>query len=467
MSTKKGPGPKRPSRKSETGSRSGERQGRSGRGRQSERGSKPGRTSPGDRGNRSSDRRRPKRSLTMPRAAGSISTTGDPALAEALADALRAANRDRIISQSLTHPFHSYPARMHPATARALVELLVGPDLERGGSAPRVVDPFCGSGTTLVEARFAGAAAFGLDANPLAVRIARAKTWTALRRERQQLRTQALRIADRSIAETKAARRSGYEAPPQRKRRRNNDLIDGWFPKHVRRELEYLYTAILARPQLQSELLSVALSAVLHKVSFRSSDTDRRKVERRIARGFPTRLFRDRVDLLCAGLDDMASASRAPIPEVVLGDARDLPKWSAEAIITSPPYPGTYDYAEHHDLRLAFLELDASTIEKREIGARRHQGRGSGLKRWRDDTREWLESAAKVIAKERYMALVVGDSIAGKTAVFAERELPMLVPDSLELAAVASQTRPKLGGLERSAFGDKAKREHIVLFRRR
>jgi len=404
----------------------------------------------------------------MPRSSGAVTSSGEPALAAALADALRAANRDQITAESLTHPVHSYPARMHPATARALVELLVGPEVERGGN-PRLVDPFCGSGTTLVEARFAGAAAFGVDANPLAVRVAHAKTWTALRREREQLRIQGMRIADRSMVETKAARRSGYEAPPERKRHPAAEaLLTGWFPKHIRRELEFLYSAILARPPAQAELLLVPLSAILHKVSFRASDTDRRKVEKRIARGFPTRLFRDRVAMLCAGLDDLASEHRAPIPEVVLGDARHLPRgWSAEAIVTSPPYAGTYDYAEHHDLRMAFLEIDPKSIQAREIGARRHQGGRAGLHQWRDDTRSWMQAAAAIMGSGRMMAIVVGDSVAGKTAVFADRELPTLAPDTLELAATASQTRAKLGGAERAAFGDHGKREHILLFRRR
>lgn len=402
----------------------------------------------------------------MPRTKGRILSTGEPTLARGLADALLAGNRDRVLADSLTHPVHSYPARMHPATARALIELLVGEEIERG-KKPRVFDPFCGSGTTLVEARHAGATGLGIDANPLAVRIARAKTWTALRRERQQLRTQGLRIAERSLAETKAARRSGYEAPPPRKRKGKGDPLSGWFPKHVRRELEFLYSAVLARPEEQAELLSVPLSAILYKVSFRSSDTEAKKVERRIARGAPTRLFRDRVDMLCAGLDDLASEHRAPMPDIRVGDARKLPSGlAAEVIITSPPYPGTYDYAEHHALRMAFLELDGRSIEKNEIGARRKQGGSGGLKRWRDDTKAWMKSACGVLGKGRYLAMVVGDSVAGRTAVFADKEMVALAPPELELVAKASQTRPKLGGLERTAFGDMLKREHILLFRR-
>jgi tRNA G10 N-methylase Trm11 len=39
-----------------------------------------------------------------------------------------------------------------------------------------LLDPFCGSGTSLVEARLAGLAAVGIDLNPFAVLLARANT---------------------------------------------------------------------------------------------------------------------------------------------------------------------------------------------------------------------------------------------------------------------------------------------------
>ncbi|HLL21450.1 MAG TPA: hypothetical protein VK427_04935, partial [Kofleriaceae bacterium] len=89
----------------------------------------------------------------MPRTPGRITADGHRGYAEGLVAALRAPqNEDDETFESLTHPFHSYPARLHPATARILAEIV-------GETARRpqpIVDPFCGSGTTLVEIRAAG-----------------------------------------------------------------------------------------------------------------------------------------------------------------------------------------------------------------------------------------------------------------------------------------------------------------------
>ncbi|HEX2879794.1 MAG TPA: DNA methyltransferase, partial [Polyangiaceae bacterium] len=67
------------------------------------------------------------------------------------------------------HGFHSYPARLHPVTARRLIE-----KLSREGDT--VLDPFCGSGTVLVEGQLQGRHTIGVDLNPLAAELARFKT---------------------------------------------------------------------------------------------------------------------------------------------------------------------------------------------------------------------------------------------------------------------------------------------------
>ncbi len=69
----------------------------------------------------------------------------------------------------LTHGLHVYPARMIPQIARRLLRRYAKPgDL--------VLDPFCGSGTVLVEARLYGMNSVGIDINPLACLLAKVKS---------------------------------------------------------------------------------------------------------------------------------------------------------------------------------------------------------------------------------------------------------------------------------------------------
>ena len=75
------------------------------------------------------------------------------------------------LTRELTHCYHDYPARMIPQVAGKLLDLFaVGAKL--------LFDPYCGTGTSLVEGLIRGINVAGTDLNPLACLIARAKTST-------------------------------------------------------------------------------------------------------------------------------------------------------------------------------------------------------------------------------------------------------------------------------------------------
>jgi len=420
-----------------------------------------------------------RRSLSMPRTVGRVRADGIPAACDALVEALRAANHDREVAESLTHPFHSYPARLHPATARILVDVVAT-------RAPRglpIVDPFCGSGTVLVEARAAKLPTIGVDLNPLACLVAHAKTWSVPPKRRQQFKDVGLAIA-RTVHEAgKAARRSGAEPAPLRKPKgfdpnARDRRLASWFAPHVRRELEHIASEIDGVRDGDEELASIltaCLSSILYKISSRTSDTDGTWVDRNIPRGAATRHFSQRVELLYEGLNDMRSTSPATIFE---RDARALPDLipagGAGGIVTSPPYAGTYDYAEHQRLRFDFLALRHRDMDAGEIGSRRGfvGGPESAFRAWHRALADMIDAMAQVLAPGALAAIVIGDSFIkaphGKTAtpIYALDDVRAALTEDLVVEAWASQERPMLGGVERRSFGERAKAEHAILLRR-
>ena len=411
----------------------------------------------------------------MPRAPGRIDADGRPETADGLVAALRAPHLEHDIAESLTHPFHSYPARLHPATARILVDIVLAGALR---TAP-LVDPFCGSGTSLVEARAYGAKAIGLDLNPLAVLVARAKTWTVPSRRRKQLEDVGHKIAGAAITAGKAARRSGAESAPMRKPvgfdpNARDRRLASWFAPHIRRELELIATFIdeVREDDVElADILTACLSAILYKVSSRTSDTDKTWVARNVPRGAPARNFLQRIDLLVAGLADLAHAPGTP-PKIVEVDARRLgtvvPDGTAGAVITSPPYAGTYDYAEHPRLRFDFLALRHRELDAGEIGSRRsfEANFATANMQWRSALTDTIATIARALAPGAAAAIVIGDSIALNRAIYALDDIRDTLTDELVLEAWASQQRPMLGS-ERKSFGDRPKAEHIILLRKR
>lgn len=72
-------------------------------------------------------------------------------------------------TKEFTHCYHNYPAMMIPQVAGRILS-------KYGERANLLFDPYCGTGTSLVEANLKGIEAVGTDLNPLARLIAKTKT---------------------------------------------------------------------------------------------------------------------------------------------------------------------------------------------------------------------------------------------------------------------------------------------------
>ena len=402
-----------------------------------------------------------KRSLTQARSGAPVSRGGAPEAAAGLARALDVGAVSEESARRLTHGFHAYAAKMHPLTARRALGLVAG-------AGASVLDPFCGSGTVLVEAMRRGARAIGVDASPLAVLIARAKVAPLPARFVERAR----RIAALVVQEGKAARRAGYQPPPPRPA---SQALREWFAPHVLRELEALAREIAAEPdETLAAPFTAVLSSILVKMAKREPDGAGAAAERKLARGMAARLFAARAEELATGMDALArdTPRGTPAPRVELGDARrlTLAGGSVDAIVTSPPYAGTYDYLEQHALRLAFLGLAGEArFQEREMGARRgFKDVGRGLAAWERDLGQALGEMRRVLKKGGRAVLLVGDSLAGAgraaQAVLADETTTRLAQAAgLARVAWASQRRQPLGALERTAFARREKREHLIL----
>ena len=378
---------------------------------------------------------------------------------ELLVRALEVSAEDPYVSAHV-HGFHSYPARLHPRTAQSLVT-----GLTLAGQA--VLDPFCGSGTVLVEARIAGRVVFGLDANPLAIALSSLKLRTMNPAQRREL----LALA-KGVAEAADVRRLSKAGPSRR--HAPSDLVH--FDPHVFLELDGLQWGIqqIQDPLCKSALMLV-LSSVLNKVSRRVSDTSQETSRQRWASGFVIQLFVRKTQELVTrmvALDRLLPEKALPAPTVKLGDAQQLPFRSGTitAVVTSPPYPGIYDYVEHHRLRLKWLGLATQHLEQHEIGAKRNSLRQSAaLFRLEFNTQlqRCLAEMARVVVPDGTVALVLADSVVGRTAWYADEEMSRLAqPAGMVLVAQASQVRPHFHGPTSNAFSKRPRSERLLLFRR-
>jgi hypothetical protein len=397
------------------------------------------------RGRRDGDERR---RAPLTHVGGEVTTHGDAKAAALLAQALEATAT--VDKDELTHGFHTFPARMHPGIARSLVASF-------SSSGETVVDPFMGSGTVIVESMLAECRAVGVDLNPLALRVAEIKT--QLRREggRERFRSVARGVAERSEERVRARVDARAKLPPGEAQH---------WSGHTLKELAGLMEEIQKIEDAQDRrALEMVFSSIVVKVSQQRSDTAERETEKRIRKGLPTEIFLRRAEELVERWETLSEAApeKCPRPLFFEGDARRLPKIlpdrvRADAIISSPPYGGTYDYIDHHARRYAWLGIDTHRFERNEVGARRRLSGHDGERRWDAEVDEVLGAMAAVRArKDGPIVLLVGDAQIGTKRIEADAQLARLAPKSrLELVASASQQRPDF-------LGGKPRREHLVL----
>ena len=118
-------------------------------------------------------------------------------------------------TERYTHLIHPYPAKLLPHIPYVFLRSILP------GAEATILDPFCGSGTVLLEAALCGHHTIGADTNPLARLISKVKTGPV----RKETLFDALRTMNGTLARIRRA-----EPPPVVN-------IDLWYREEIAAEL--------------------------------------------------------------------------------------------------------------------------------------------------------------------------------------------------------------------------------------
>ena len=383
-----------------------------------------------------------KRSLSQP--VLGLESRGESSVAPLLAAALEASIDTP--TDELTHGFHSYPGRMHPHLAASLLR-------EALPSRSRVIDPFCGGGTVLLEAMLQGHEVVGADLNPLALRIAEVRCGRWGRGARTRFLRALNDVALRSEARVRSRTFVRAELPAEELR---------WYHPHVLKELAGLWEEIQeVEEDSLREAMEMVFSAMVVKFSRQRSETSERDAEKRLRKGLVTEFFhRKGEELVAAWAEcDRVLPRDVPPPRLVLSDVRDLPRLlheeaPASLLLSSPPYGGTYDYFHHHARRYPWLGLAPEMAS--EIGARRFLSGEGALARWNHELGGALRAMRSLLHRDGWMVLVLGDAQLEGRRIDASAQVEHLASSAdLRWVATASVSRPDW-------TGRKPRREHVI-----
>ena len=298
------------------------------------------------------------------------------------------------------HRLHPYLGKFVPQLVESLLERYVDP----GG---RVLDPFAGSGTTLVQALESGHDATGVDTAGFNCLLMRVKT---RRHNLDAVRRDLLWAHEQAEAFVWSGRAPAVETP----------YVDDWFAPRAAAELLHfrgLVDEVASADVLRIVLARAARSA--RRTTHYDLDFPRapqiepywchkhRRTCRPVqeARRFLLRYTLDTLERIEA----FAAARAADVHASVLhGDSRSIDlDGPFDAVITSPPYPGLIDYHEQH--RYAYELLGLEQRREAELGRPAHGVGRQAIGSYVDGIADVLANARQALTADAPVCIVVND----------------------------------------------------------
>lgn len=300
------------------------------------------------------------------------------------------------------HSLHPYPAKFIPQIPRKAIGSWSNPgDL--------IYDPFCGSGTSLLESKLMGRRSVGTDNNSVAILASKAKlanyTLRDLEHAQKFLKELGVRI-------TNSKQRS--ELIPTNK----NFLY--WFQPDILEKLAILKGLIQEEEDPIQSLLMAVFSSIIVRVSYQDSDTRYSRKIRDVPVDDVEKIYTSRLKEV---LGQLPAIMKSNLPEslVYQADSRNVPFIESESvslIITSPPYLNAYDYHKYHRQRIHWIDGKFEYARDVEIGSHDEFTRNNATPdSYFSDMNSCFKEWARVLKRNGHCLIVVGDAIVSKKAV--------------------------------------------------
>lgn len=272
-------------------------------------------------------------------------------------------------TREFTHIYHDYPARMIPQIPRNILNLLS----QNEGNV--LFDPYCGSGSSLVEGLLAGLNVIGTDINPLARLITNAKTEYSV--APSDLENELYRFVEFTLN------------PLGKPKIIKKENLSFWFKESPIRGLGYIlrYIDKIEDPRIRnffkvSASETIRESSNTRKDEFKLYRYSQEKLEKHNPDPFTimkAKLFRN-----FKGYESfyqrMTERSFHPSSKVFLLDtvnpipAGKIAKNSVDIVITSPPYGDSHTtvaYGQYSRLSSEWLGILKDNVDAKSMGGKK------------------------------------------------------------------------------------------------
>lgn len=253
---------------------------------------------------------------------------------------------------SYTHNFFKYPCKFIPEIPRWAIKSFIGDDK----ADKKILDPFAGSGTTMLESALAGIPAFGTEIDDIAKLIIKVKTTALTGEEIGLTRSICFSIIDR-------LERHDYTDNEVIKPMINN--LEHWFREDILNDLGFVYYTVrnIENEKIR-DFLYICIASIVKKVSNADDVSPKPYVSNNIKKNPPEvkKAFGEIVEKYLEGMAELLGKNLAAVS--ISGSATEIEADDNEydLAITSPPYINAFDYVR--TMRLENLWLNMATEDE-------------------------------------------------------------------------------------------------------
>ncbi|MDD5658661.1 MAG: modification methylase [Actinomycetota bacterium] len=257
-----------------------------------------------------------------------------------------------------THGFFKYPCKYIPHVPRWFLNEYGDSKTKKHG----VLDPFVGSGTTLVESSLLGYPSYGIDIDPLSCLLSKVKTTKFSKGDIELLKSIAeefkIRLEKNAISESTVSR---YKP--------NYTMLDYWFSQDainnlskIKYHIDYFYKK--TNSKRIRNFLMIVFASIIRRASLAEEQSPKpyisKKIKKRVIKA--DKLFISVLDKYIKALTDFSDSTKLSSAKLIGYEARNINKNSirngqVHLAMTSPPYINAFDYVRSLKLENIWLDL--------------------------------------------------------------------------------------------------------------
>ena len=297
------------------------------------------------------------------------------------------------------HSHYRYYGKFPSAVAGQILEQYLPPSKDH-----YVLDNFCGSGTTLVEAKLRGIKSFGLDISWLSVLASNVKVTV--------LDLHALKKELNNLVIWFEKNKDSFSEP-------DDDFSKKWFENGAARDLLVIqnYLLNLTGSHIR-DFLIIAFIGIVRGVSKAHDGEVRPHINKKKKQRDVISAFSKKVNDMCSDHDEFQNNILDVTSECILGDNLNLSKRFSDGkcylAISQPPYLNSFNYAPVFNLEFYWGKVfedeythGNSKLYKTEMKA--HPANESITEKYFNHLKVCYEETFKIQEKGGVLAVVIGD----------------------------------------------------------